>query len=117
MFLRGYWLKKAKEIGDSMFNYGKTDINAGVKECSGTPRAVLVDVREPHEFNAGHIPGAINIPLSTIDQISIEKDIPVFVYCLRGSRSKRAAEAMKKMGYADVKSIGGIKQYTGKLEK
>ena len=44
----------------------KSDINEYVKEYQRTENAVLIDVREPNEYQSGHIPGAVNIPLSQI---------------------------------------------------
>ena len=92
------------------------NINKGLEEYRSTPGAVLVDVREPDEFASGHIPGAVNAPLSTINQVSLPKDKPLFLYCLRGTRSKQAAGILKRMGYT-VKSIGGISGYKGQLER
>ena len=100
-----------------MFFLNKNNINDAVEECRDTKDAVLIDVREAEEFRAGHIPGALNVPLSEIDAISTPKDVPVFIYCLRGSRSKRAERMLKKMGYAKVRSIGGIMEYKGRIEK
>jgi fructose-specific phosphotransferase system IIC component len=84
------------------------NINKGLEEFKSTPGAVLVDVREPDEFASGHIPGAVNLPLSGIQNVSFSKDTVMFIYCLRGSRSMRAVGILKKMGYQNVKSIGGI---------
>lgn len=100
-----------------MFFFDKTNINDAVEGWRNTVDAVLIDVREVDEFRAGHIPGAINVPLSGIDTISIPKDKQIFVYCLRGTRSCQAARKMKKMGYTKVKSIGGIMGYKGRIEK
>ena len=100
-----------------MFFFDKTNINDAVEGWRNTVDAVLIDVREADEFRAGHIPGAINVPLSGIDTISIPKDKQIFVYCLRGTRSSQAARKMKKMGYTKVKSIGGIMGYKGRIEK
>ena len=100
-----------------MFFFRRININNAVKEWRNIADAVLMDVRESDEFRAGHIPGAINVPLSGIDTISIPKDKQVFVYCLRGTRSRRAAGKMKKIGYTKVKSIGGIVEYKGQIEK
>ena len=100
-----------------MFFFNRTNINDAVDEWRNMADAVLIDVREADEFRAGHIPGAINVPLSGIDTVSIPKDKQVFVYCLRGTRSRQAVGKMKKMGYAKVKSIGGIVCYKGQIEK
>ena len=78
---------------------------------------ILVDVREPAEYHSGHIPGAMNIPLGNIQQLPVEKSSPVFVYCLRGSRSRRAVSLLKQAGFEKVKSIGGITSYRGPIEK
>ena len=92
------------------------NINRGLKEYRATSGAILVDVREADEFQSFHIPGAVNVPLSTISQTTLPKNAPLFLYCLRGTRSKRAAGILKKMGYT-VKSIGGISGYKGEVER
>ena len=92
------------------------NINKGLEEYNSTPGAVLVDVREADEFASGHIPGAVNAPLSTIDQLALPVEAPLFLYCLRGTRSRRAAGILRKMGYT-AKSIGGIRGYKGEVEK
>ena len=92
------------------------NINRGLEEYRSSPGAILVDVREADEFATGHIPGAMSAPLSTISNTTLPKDAPLFLYCLRGSRSKRAAGILKKMGYT-VKSIGGISGYKGMIER
>ena len=105
-----------KEEGAVMFFFNRININEAVKECRNTPNAVLLDVREADEFRSAHIPDAVNVPLSTINTISIPKDRPLFVYCLRGTRSKQAVAVLKQMGYT-AKSIGGIATYKGQVEK
>ena len=79
----------------------------------------LVDVRTPEEYRAGHIPGSLNVPLDRLGEISRavpEKDARLFVYCLSGARSRTACSMLASMGYTDVNNIGGISQYTGKIE-
>ena len=93
------------------------NINKGLEEYRATPGAILVDVREADEFKIGHIPSAINAPLSTITSTTLPKDAPLFLYCMRGTRSKRAAGVLRKMGFKSVKSIGGIASYRGQMEK
>jgi rhodanese-related sulfurtransferase len=100
-----------------MFFFNRNQINAAVEEWRSMADAVLIDVREADEFRTGHIPGAINVPLTGIDSIRIPKDKQVFVYCLRGTRSSQAARKMKKMGFTKVKSIGGVMGYKGRIEK
>ena len=99
-----------------MFFFGRAKINDAVEECRNTPDAVLLDVRENDEFRSGHIPGAVNVPLSGIGAIGIPKDRPLYVYCLRGTRSRRAVSVLKRAGYT-ARSIGGIVSYRGTLEK
>ena len=88
-----------------------------MEECRRTPGAILLDVREVDEFNSGHIPGAVNVPLSRIGTIDAPKDRPLYVYCLRGTRSRQAVSALKQMEYAEVRGIGGITAYKGQLER
>lgn len=70
----------------------------------------LVDVRTPEEFNAGYIPGAININLQELQQKlnRIPTDKPVIVYCRSGNRSAFAANILKQAGYTEVYDLGGI---------
>ena len=92
------------------------NINRGLEECRRTEGALLLDVREADEYAAGHIPGAVNAPLSTIEGAGLPMDRPLFLYCLRGSRSARAAGILRRRGYRRVRSIGGIRGYKGALE-
>lgn len=97
-----------------------TDINKGVEEWQATENAVLLDVRSASEYQQGHIPGSINIPLDSINSVLKkypQKDTLLFVYCLSGGRSGRAVSFLKHEGYTNVKNIGGINSYTGKVER
>lgn len=96
------------------------DINAGVAEYYETAGAVLLDVRTGQEYREGHIPGSKNIPLQEIgraDYMIPKKDTPTFVHCLSGARSRQAAAQLSRMGYTNVKNIGGISSYRGKVER
>ena len=57
-----------------------TNINKGLEEYRRTRNALLVDVREAGEYAAGHIPGAVNVPLSIIAEADLPKDRPLFLY-------------------------------------
>ena len=73
--------------------------------------AVLLDVRQADEFNAGHIDGAVLVPHDTIAEkigaVVLDKNTPVYIYCRSGRRSAIAVEAMKKLGYTDLTDLGG----------
>ena len=99
-----------------MFFLNRTNINDAVEECRRTPNTILLDVREADEFRSGHIPGAISVPLSTIETTKLPGNKRLFVYCLRGTRSRRAVGILRRKGY-DAKSIGGIAAYKGELER
>ena len=57
------------------------NINRGLEEFRSTPGALLVDVREPDEFASGHIPDAVNAPLSMITSVNLPKEKALFLYC------------------------------------
>ncbi|AVQ99352.1 YqhL-like protein [Oceanobacillus picturae] len=85
----------------------------------GYRKAQLIDVREPQEFDKGHILGARNIPLTQMKQrlIEMRPDKPVYLYCQSGSRSARAAQLLNKKGYTDIYQLkGGFKKWTGKIK-
>ena len=96
------------------------DINKGVMKYRDTEGAALLDVRTPQEYLEGHIPGSKNVPLQQLDKMSSvadNKNIPLFVYCYSGGRSRQAVSALQHMGYTNVNNIGGIAAYQGKVEK
>jgi rhodanese-related sulfurtransferase len=71
----------------------------------------LVDVREDHEWNAGHIPGAIHLSKGIIER-DIEEKFPnreeeILLYCGGGYRSALVADNLQKMGYRNVVSVDG----------
>ena len=96
------------------------DINQELITFHNTKGGVLLDVRTPQEYREGHVPGSKNVPLQTIDtirQLIAAKDTPLFVYCHSGARSSHATAMLGKMGYTNVKNIGGIASYKGKVDK
>jgi rhodanese-related sulfurtransferase len=86
---------------------------------AGYRKAQLIDVREPNEFEAGHILGARNIPLSQLRMRmkEVRPDLPVYLYCQSGMRSGRAATFLYRKGYKDLTQLkGGFKGWTGKVK-
>ena len=85
----------------------------------GYRKAQLIDLREPKEFEAGHILGARNIPMTQLSQRhkEIRPDLPVYLYCQNTGRSARAALMLKKKGYVQLYQLqGGFKTWTGKVK-
>ena len=82
---------------------------------------IILDTREQDEFDEGHIPGAILIPYTEIENNAKEmlpdKDKLILVYCRSGRRSKIAAESLAKLGYTNVKEFGGIIDWPYEIEK
>lgn len=71
----------------------------------------LIDVRTPEEYSAGHIDGAGNLSLQSIESgtmPSVEKSEPVYLYCRSGNRSAQAASLLKQAGYTDVHDLGAM---------
>jgi rhodanese-related sulfurtransferase len=63
----------------------------------------LIDVREPHEYAAGHVVGAINCPLSRFDPAAIDQTRPVILICQAGGRSAKALAQLKKINHPDAR--------------
>jgi rhodanese-related sulfurtransferase len=74
------------------------------------PGTVFLDVREPNEWNLGHVPGAIHIPRGQLEgkvEGVVGRDKNIVVYCAGGSRSALAADTLQQMGYQNVASLKG----------
>ena len=80
---------------------------------------IILDVRRPDEFAAGHIPNAINVANETIGTAEIpelpDKDQLIMVYCRSGRRSKEASEKLVKLGYTNIVEFGGILDWEGDI--
>jgi sulfur-carrier protein adenylyltransferase/sulfurtransferase len=84
---------------------------ADVDELRAKPGAVVLDVREPDEYEQGAIPGSLHIPRgnleSNIEPRVGDHDAPIIVFCAAGNRSAFAAKTLLDMGYTDVVSVKG----------
>ena len=73
-------------------------------------KAVLIDVSEPAEFAAGHAAGARSVPLGSIESsknLPGNKALPLVVVCPTGARASRAVGAFRKLGFQNVRTLGG----------
>ena len=82
---------------------------------------IILDVREQEEYDAGHIPDAILLPVGMIDEDTAEGTIPekdtvVLVYCRSGNRSKTASQALAELGYTQIYEFGGINDWPYETE-
>lgn len=79
--------------------------------------AVIIDVRTKGEFQGGHIKGAINIPLHSLESnlSKIKKDKPVITCCASGMRSASAKSILKSKGYTEVYNGGGWMSLQNKI--
>lgn len=88
-------------------------VKAWMKE---NPDLVILDIREPEDFESGHIQGAINLSRGLIeldiDEVVPDQDKTIVTYCGGGSRSALAAQTLQVMGYDHVYSLtGGYRQW------
>jgi rhodanese-related sulfurtransferase len=86
---------------------------ATLARVAAEPSVLLLDIREPNEWNLGHAPKALFMPRGTLEttiEAVVERDRPIVVYCASGNRSALAADTLQQMGYGDVSSlIGGFR--------
>jgi len=72
----------------------------------------LVDVRTQAEYDEGHIPGSVLIPVDELEEraggILADKDAKIVIYCRTGNRTKTAGEILKRLGYRNLYDLGGI---------
>lgn len=82
---------------------------------------ILLDVRTKEEYESGYIPGAINIPLSDINENVVsslpDKSQMILVYCRSGNRSRQASDKLVNLGYTNIIEIGGINSWNGEIIK
>ena len=88
-------------------NYKTIDATDAYEMIKNENDVVILDVRNRDEFMESHILNSINIPLAEIEQITLDKDSKIIVYCLSGVRSLEASKKLVSMGYTSVYNIDG----------
>ena len=82
---------------------------------------IILDVREKEEYDAGHLKGAVLLPVGSITtdtaaKVIDSKDSVVLVYCRSGNRSKKASATLAKLGYTNIYEFGGITSWKYDVE-
>ena len=96
------------------FHAADVDVDAErAKSLIDAGEIQLVDVREPHEWEAGHIAGARHIELERLafEAESLERERPVLFYCRVGARSGMAASAFRRAGFEAYSLDGGLSEW------
>ena len=122
--LSGCALSKAKEdkVEDMPDKAAYHKISAEeAYEMMASQEVVVVDVRTREEYDGGHIPGAVLLPVGTIDETAAaevipDKDSTVLVYCRSGNRSKTASSKLAELGYTNIYEFGGINTWPYETE-
>lgn len=97
-------------------------ISANELKNNFNQQTAILDVREPDEYAAGHIPGAVNYPLLQIfsDPQSALKKVsgrPLYVICHSGARSRQAAKVLSHFDEQVINVSGGMMHWTGKIKQ
>ncbi len=79
--------------------------------------AILLDIRDPKEYSAGHIAGALSMPVSSIDarigELESEKGKPVVLVCKMGQQASATGRKLKALGFENVRRLsGGMAEWT-----
>ncbi|HEM5071509.1 TPA: rhodanese-like domain-containing protein [Streptococcus suis] len=102
-----------KQLLSGIFSNSDSLPITDVEQAIQSSNTVLLDVREIDEFAGGHIPQAINQPLSQLDQFKGDKTKNYLIICQSGMRSQRATEYLKSQGYQASNIKGGMNAWTG----
>ena len=111
----------SKEVKNEKTAEYKKITSDEAKNIMLTEKPIVVDVRSLEEYNEGHIPNAISVPLETIENEAEtklkNKDDLILVYCRSGRRSREAALRLIEKGYTNVIDFGGIQDWNGEVVK
>lgn len=112
---------KGQKLEEEKLTYKSLSMAEGIKLMSKDSDFILLDVRRPDEFTAGHIPGAIQLTNESMTKENTAEVLPdkaqkIYVYCRSGRRSKLASQKLVDWGYSNIVEIGGIIDYDGVQE-
>ena len=95
-------------------------VDSFARQLAQVSKPQLIDVRTPAEFGEGHLPNAVNINVQGTDFTQslarLDKNKPVYVYCLSGGRTKTAVEQMRAQGFGTIYELrGGYLKWAGRM--
>src|SRR5574340_1407864 len=108
----GIWLILAGVVAAFLLFKRLTLISPGAAHQWLQQGALVIDVRSADEFQAGHLPGALSVPLDQlrqqVDRRALDKDQPLLLHCLSGTRSGLAKTMLRDLGYRNVFNLGSL---------
>ena len=117
LFLSALMLTGCAGAGKQTNTYRRISMDEAVTMMEQETGYIILDVRRPDEYAAGHIPNAINVANESIGTSEIaelpDKNQLILVYCRSGRRSKEVAEKLVKLGYTNIVEFGGILDWKG----
>ncbi len=120
-YFRIFLKKVVSETKEKGRTYPHELTNEELAERIAAGRApVILDVREEPEFQSGHIPGAIHIPIESIEAAvdHLDRQAEIAVVCRSGRRSDYACQILSRNGFANVKNVvPGMSQWTGPIDR
>ncbi|MBR5329440.1 MAG: rhodanese-like domain-containing protein [Firmicutes bacterium] len=111
----------SEESAESEMNYQQIT-QEEAKRMMDQGDVLVLDVRQAHEYESGHIPNAVLLTLQTIDAETASavipaKDTTLLVYCRSGNRSKTASALLAELGYEHIYEFGGINSWPYEIEQ
>lgn len=88
-----------------------------ISKYIGRTGTVLIDLRTKSEYSSGHIPTAVNLPFTEVEEMVMpySKTYKLILYCTRGNSSLRYGRYLSEQGYDVVSVCGGFRAYKGKI--
>ena len=102
--------------------YQQVITQEGAKEMMDSQEVIILKEREHDEYDSGHFPGAVLLPVGAIDEMTateviLEKNSTILVYCRSENRSKTASSTLAELGYTNLYEFGGINTWPYETER
>lgn len=98
-------------VAEARENAGRTDVDEVKRTLESGEDLLVLDVREPEEYEAGHLPGATPIPRGLLEYKAAselpDKERRIVTHCALGGRGMLAASTLAEMGYTNVSNMEG----------